>query len=165
MERACYRCERCGKPNGVQVLVTRNGTGGWNIDVLKRWDIYRRLSKSASHSLNVGILLDRILPKRQASSWWGGWHFPGLTYRLPCWNERVYLITAVVTVAHLNHEPWDNRPENLAALCQYCHLRHDAKHHYATARRTRATAQGQEWLSGLEEHIGYADQAGNSAGD
>jgi hypothetical protein len=32
----------------------------------------------------------------------------------------------VLTVAHLNHDPWDCRDENLAALCQTCHLRYDA---------------------------------------
>ena len=37
-------------------------------------------------------------------------------------------IRVIVTVAHLNHEPEDCRPENLAALCQSCHNRYDAKH-------------------------------------
>ena len=40
----------------------------------------------------------------------------------------------VLTVAHLNHDPADNRPENLRALCQPCHLHHDAAQH----RRSRA---------------------------
>lgn len=31
-----------------------------------------------------------------------------------------------LTVAHLNHEPADCRPENLKALCSVCHLRYDA---------------------------------------
>lgn len=45
----------------------------------------------------------------------------------------------VLTVAHVeNHDPMDCREENLAALCQRCHLRHDAKHHARNAARTRA---------------------------
>jgi 5-methylcytosine-specific restriction endonuclease McrA len=32
----------------------------------------------------------------------------------------------VLTVAHLNHDVDDNRDQNLRALCQPCHLRHDA---------------------------------------
>ncbi|MEW6014182.1 MAG: hypothetical protein AB1690_02545 [Candidatus Zixiibacteriota bacterium] len=36
-------------------------------------------------------------------------------------------IKVVLTIAHLNHDPRDNRPENLAALCQRCHNRHDVK--------------------------------------
>jgi len=32
----------------------------------------------------------------------------------------------VLTVAHLNQIPEDCREENLAALCQRCHLRYDA---------------------------------------
>jgi len=31
----------------------------------------------------------------------------------------------ILTVAHLNHDTTDNRPENLKALCQRCHLSHD----------------------------------------
>ncbi|HEY9835432.1 MAG TPA: hypothetical protein V6D27_00830 [Vampirovibrionales bacterium] len=43
-----------------------------------------------------------------------------------------------LTVAHLNHNPADCRPENLKALCSTCHLRYDAPHH---ARSRRANQQ------------------------
>lgn len=43
----------------------------------------------------------------------------------------------VLTVAHLNHQPEDVRPENLKAMCQRCHLRYDVEHHQANARATR----------------------------
>lgn len=43
----------------------------------------------------------------------------------------------VLTVAHLNHEPADCRPENLKAMCQRCHLRYDLDHHKKNSRRTR----------------------------
>lgn len=35
----------------------------------------------------------------------------------------------VLASAHLNHDPGDNRPRNLAALCQRCHMIHDAPEH------------------------------------
>jgi len=35
----------------------------------------------------------------------------------------------VLTIAHLNHDITDNRPENLRAWCQRCHLIYDAKLH------------------------------------
>ena len=49
----------------------------------------------------------------------------------------------VLTTAHV----FDHRPEaasllNLAALCQRCHLRHDAKLHAWSARRSREAGQG-----------------------
>ena len=48
----------------------------------------------------------------------------------------------VLASAHLNHDPGDNRPRNLAALCQRCHMRHDAGEHrrrrWANAFRQRA---------------------------
>ncbi len=50
-------------------------------------------------------------------------------------GERVTRI--VLTVAHLNHALDDNGDVNLAALCQRCHLRHDAAHHARNAAETR----------------------------
>jgi hypothetical protein len=46
----------------------------------------------------------------------------------------------VLTVAHLNHDPRDCRPENLLSSCQLCHLRYDADHHRETAAATRRAA-------------------------
>ncbi len=43
----------------------------------------------------------------------------------------------VLTVAHLNHDPADCRPENLRAMCQRCHNRYDAPHRAGTRARTR----------------------------
>ena len=43
----------------------------------------------------------------------------------------------VLTVAHLNHQPEDCRPENLKAMCQRCHLRYDHDHHQRNAYETR----------------------------
>jgi hypothetical protein len=43
----------------------------------------------------------------------------------------------VLTIAHLNHDPTDNRIDNLKALCQRCHNRYDQPHRQANARATR----------------------------
>lgn len=43
----------------------------------------------------------------------------------------------VLTIAHLDHTPEHNEPENLRALCQRCHLAYDATHHQQTAYQTR----------------------------
>jgi hypothetical protein len=43
----------------------------------------------------------------------------------------------MLTVHHLNHDPTDNRPENLKAMCQRCHLRCDVTLHQENAARTR----------------------------
>jgi len=62
-------------------------------------------------------------------------------------------IRIVLTVAHLNHDTQDNIDENLAALCQRCHLLHDQDHHIRHAAETRRQNQlraGQMQL-GLEE--------------
>ncbi|RYD24470.1 MAG: hypothetical protein EOP89_11380 [Lysobacteraceae bacterium] len=35
----------------------------------------------------------------------------------------------VLACAHLDHDPGNNQPANLAALCQRCHMLHDAAEH------------------------------------
>ena len=52
----------------------------------------------------------------------------------------------VLTTAHLNHDPTDNREENLAALCQRCHLAHDLAHHLMSRRLNREAANHQQRL-------------------
>jgi hypothetical protein len=47
------------------------------------------------------------------------------------WLNHRYVRT-VLTVAHLNHIPGDDRDENLKALCQWCHLNRDRLHHKET---------------------------------
>lgn len=50
-------------------------------------------------------------------------------------------VRIILTIAHLDHNEQNNEDENLAALCQRCHLRHDAKQHAENARRTRERKQ------------------------
>lgn len=47
-------------------------------------------------------------------------------------------VKVVLTIAHLDHDPGNNEPGNLAALCQRCHLRYDGPLHKHNAVRTRA---------------------------
>jgi hypothetical protein len=54
----------------------------------------------------------------------------------------------VLTVAHLNHEPEDCRPENLAAWCQRHHLAYDHAHHRTNAQASRRARLGQPELFG-----------------
>lgn len=51
--------------------------------------------------------------------------------------ELLRMTDVVLTIAHLDHTPENCAPENLKALCQRCHLRHDQQHHKETARATR----------------------------
>lgn len=43
----------------------------------------------------------------------------------------------VLTIAHLDHTPENCADDNLRALCQRCHLKHDREHHAASAQATR----------------------------
>ncbi len=52
-------------------------------------------------------------------------------------------VKVVLTVAHLDHDVTNNDDGNLKALCQRCHLTHDAKVHAQHARETRIERSGQ----------------------
>lgn len=67
---------------------------------------------------------------RQGDKWSSEYHITGKGA-----NPWRY-VRVILTVAHLNHDPTDNRPENTPALCQLCHNRHDAKHR-AEGRKAR----------------------------
>jgi len=47
----------------------------------------------------------------------------------------------VLTVAHIDHDIDNNRFHNLAALCQACHNRHDARKRAQNRRRRRLQGQ------------------------
>lgn len=55
-------------------------------------------------------------------------------------NYRPHPVTGskvVLTIAHLDHNPRNNHPDNLRAWCQRCHLTYDAKFHAKNASKTR----------------------------
>lgn len=56
----------------------------------------------------------------------------------------------VLTIAHLNHDPRDNSADNLAALCQRCHLGYDnSPEESARRRKVYSELLGQESIDGL----------------
>ena len=52
-------------------------------------------------------------------------------------NEKQKVTKVILTIAHLDHDKTNNDYENLAALCQKCHLGIDLKHHMKNARDSR----------------------------
>ncbi len=63
--------------------------------------------------------------------------------RCPALDKHEHPLTGSVvhlSTAHLNQVPGDDRPENLRAMCQKCHVSYDAGQHAATRVRTAAEA-------------------------
>lgn len=58
--------------------------------------------------------------------------------------EEAFKIT--LTVAHLDHDPTNNNPANLRALCQRCHNQYDAQHRAMNARATRRARRAHKEL-------------------
>ena len=112
-ERAKGRCECCGRPHGQ--VVHHLGDGRW-------WDEEQRCWRSGKgRALTRPAALDVANP-------------PSATL--------VRTTHVVLATAHLDHDPTNNRPRNLKALCQRCHMLHDRLEHRlqrnATLRRRRA---------------------------
>jgi len=57
-------------------------------------------------------------------------------------DDDIRIFKIVLTIAHMDHDTTDNRPENLRALCQKCHLNYDKVQHKQARRATRANKQG-----------------------
>ena len=105
--RAKGRCEHCQRPHGREVIHLGDGT--WWDEDSEAWRDGKgrrvRALASLTDLLPIQFVLTGIDPPR-----------PRVT--------RVVLASD-----HLNHDPGDNRPRNLAALCQRCHMIHDAAEH------------------------------------
>jgi len=100
LKRAADCCEFCGVPN--HYIIMRH---------FKNGAIYR-VTKFSTVAQGVAELENRINIS------------PGLIMEMAFWKRP---IKGVLTIAHLDHKLVDHSDENLAALCQRCHLRYDAK--------------------------------------
>ena len=111
-DRAKWCCEWCGVRNGAAGL--RSTSGMW----VDQADYHRII------------------------------HTPEFDQHFDMFGLSPKVITIVLTVAHLGvpypdgrpgdkHDKADCRPENLAALCQRCHLNFDRADHVARAAATR----------------------------
>jgi hypothetical protein len=103
-----------------------------------RREIRPAILKRAQNRCEKCGLLNGVIGYRDPD---GTFHFLARSGYLVSYIQSLHpdkhVFKLVVTIAHLDHTPENNDPSNLAALCQRCHLRHDAQHHAGTARTTR----------------------------
>jgi hypothetical protein len=59
-------------------------------------------------------------------------------------SSRLRQTRVLLATAHLDHDPTNNRPGNLKALCQRCHMLHDREEHL----RRRAVTYRARWAMG-----------------
>lgn len=79
--------------------------------------IYIHRNEDGTHARVCASVWEAVRAKK-----WSGWSEQA-AFRLFGYSR------VVLTVAHLDHDKTNNRFWNLAALCQKCHLGHDAKQH------------------------------------
>ena len=71
----------------------------------------------------------------ETASWRDG---RGRRTRLPSPDElrRTRFTKVILSAAHLDNDPSNSGPRNLAALCQWCHIIHDRPQHLLQRRLT-----------------------------
>jgi hypothetical protein len=121
-ERAGNKCEWCGVGNGNWVLRDGEKVREWNDGVLIDGHIYVANVDEDGHDIS----------------------------ETECFRANdAHPTRIILTVAHLGtahadgtpgdkHDKMDVRDENLAALCQKCHLNYDRDEHMVNAAKTRA---------------------------
>lgn len=74
---------------------------------------------------------------------------PNYTWRpCLCSTSPSDAVQVILTIAHLDHDPTNNDPNNLRALCQRCHNRYDAKHRAVNRSHTAAIKRDKsEWIN------------------
>lgn len=110
LARAGNKCEQCGKPNRRRV---------WVYKPFYKHDQYWSRVKGDGQRWTYCSLGGRGNFRLFGKHW-----------------KDARQIRVVLTIAHLNHTPGDDRDDNLKALCQWCHLNYDKQHH-AETRATR----------------------------
>jgi hypothetical protein len=123
LERAGNNWDRCKKPNHEWVWVWGNKAGDqyWTLlaGIQQRW-----------HYCSQG-------------GWIGNFALYGAQWR------EARRIRVVLTMAHLAHDPLRNDDEDLAMLCQWCHLNWDKVHHKETRSARKDAAR--PLLAGVAE--------------
>jgi 5-methylcytosine-specific restriction endonuclease McrA len=121
LERDNNCCKICLAKNGEAIFRGWVFTANGKIEVYQTYDgkVYRADSGIMIFDGSVYVAIDPISgdPNQKA-------------------------IKVVLTIAHLDHDISNNDYENLAALCQKCHLGIDLKHHMANARETNRKKKG-----------------------
>ena len=92
-----------------------------------------------------GVTNNRIIHRRGKGT--GDWDYWPEGMQSEAWTlDGLKSTKIVLTIAHLDHDKTNNDYDNLAALCQKCHLGIDLKHHMFNARETRKKKKGLQEL-------------------
>jgi hypothetical protein len=137
LDRAQHCCERCGVPNRQRVLRCR----GWWFDTeIDLWIAPGPVLVDGRPPAERGVKIHDLMDDIQ-----------------PLLREESRFVKTVLCVCHRNHTPGDDRDDNLAAWCQWCHLDYDMEKHADTRKERKdakrplltAASQDQQWTDQL----------------
>ncbi len=116
-----------------------------------------RFGRAKGHCEQCGRPHGRLVVHLGDGRWWDedaktwrngkGRVLASLPASAPMPEDKAARTTKVVlAAAHLDHDPGNNRPRNLKAFCQRCHLPYDREEH---SRRRRLTPRTRKALGDL----------------
>ena len=94
-----------------------------------------------------GVINGQHIQRNAEGSLWRYQEAPGICFHIGTYAKHYVApvaetwrkpIRIVLTVAHLDHDPRNNDPENLRHWCQYHHNLYDAAHRAENRKRNRA---------------------------
>ncbi len=116
-------------------------------DYHPRWSLLSRLirKKAGNKCEWCGVPNGKVIRRHTDGTWEVStpmhqkWRWPQIKTFNDIWSKTNgwKLTKIVLTVAHLDQDKDNNREANLAALCQKCHLGHDAQQHARNRRYGR----------------------------
>jgi len=112
LERAENKCEQCGVENGKAIFRGK----------YQGVDVYQDGNANIYNAANSELIVEE------------GWDYD---VQPSTGDENQKAIKVVLTISHTDHDISNNDYSNLKALCQRCHLRHDAAHHARTRSKNK----------------------------
>lgn len=134
LERADNKCEHCKAPNGKTVLRLYGWWTEANV-VATVWAQKGRFLYEPGTDIerDGAVIVTRDTQQFIELPWKCAGQNGPVEQRFCTANSGQHRwVGIVLTIAHLNHTSGDDREENLAALCQWCHLNYDKVHHKHT---------------------------------
>ncbi len=114
LNRSGNACEQCHAPNRARVFRSNltEFAGWW-------WSEASGMAYDPRGNLQAHLHAFAVMEAHENADW--------------------RAVKIVLTAAHLNRVPGDDRPENGKVLCQWCHLNYDLPQHVYNSKETRMT--------------------------
>jgi hypothetical protein len=123
----------------------------------------RLLARAGNKCERCRVPNGKVVERAHRDSWKHGEHWYSPDGFPPRAWRKVRTLRIVLTMAHLTHDPLRNDDEDLAMLCQWCHLNYDRHQHKETRQAHKDAARPLLECLFIDRYPSSADTAVQSA--